>query len=241
MEVAVNSIFLRPFLAVYCSALLCVGSSAIFANGIEENSFPGVVKIEQGNNVDEQVVEELVPLAEVVGNFKNDSYYLQRIHNDGYYHLVAFSDTGDIVQLHDASKWQIARSGCQKVLYWVQSDDIFIKPCVACFSFNKYVLHNRTINQAVEATLINPPLPMGAYTFRIVNVEPYQRLVLLSDNTVWQVNPKDMNFSQWKVGQRLLVGVNNRWRTEPYPHILINVDMDGEPFSEAVFYGYPAE
>lgn len=235
-----NLAFLRPFVAAFCSALLCVSSTAIFANENEEISFPEVVKVEQEMNEAEQVVEEVMPLTEAAGNYKNDSYYLQRIHNDGYYHLVAFSDTGDVVQLHDASKWQIEKSGRQKVLYWVQSDDIFIKPCTAWFSWNKFVLHNRTTNQAVEATLVNPPLPMGAYTFRIVNIEPYQRLVLLSDNTVWQVSPKDATFSKWKIGQRLLVGVNNRWRTEPFPHILINVDIDGEPFSEVIFYGYPA-
>lgn len=232
-----NSNLFRPFIATFCAALLCFGSNAIFANDNEETPFPEVVCVEQGDHSSDQVNEQM-PLMESMSYYNNDSYYLQRIHNDGYYHLVAFSDTGDVVQLHDASKWQIERSGRQKVLYWVQSDDIFIKPCVACFSSNRYVLHNRTTNQAVEAQLINPPLPMGAYTFRIVNIQPYERLVLLSDNTVWQVGP-DSNFSQWKIGQRLLVGVNNKWRTASYPHILINVDMNYEPYSQASFYGYP--
>jgi hypothetical protein len=239
MEAHMNSHLLRPFLVAFCGALLCIGSNAIFANENEEEaSFPEVVRIEQKENENDQVNEPM-PLSEVIGNYNNDGYYLQRIHNDGYYHLVAYSDTGDVVQLHDASKWQIARSGRQQVLYWVQSDDIFIKPCISWFSSNRYVLHNRTTNQAVEAQLINPPLPMGAYTFRIVNIQPYERLVLLSDNTVWQVGP-DSNFSQWKIGQRLLVGVNNKWRTATYPHILINVDMPYEPYSQAIFYGYPA-
>ena len=239
MEVNMNSAFLRPFLAAFCSALLCFGSNAIFANETEETPFPEVVRVEQEqNSIDEE--NEPMPLTEALGNkYNNDGYYLQRIHNDGYYHLVAFSDTGDVVQLHDASKWQVERSGRQKVLYWVQSDDIFIKPCIACFSWNRYVLHNRTTNQAVEVQLINPPLPMGANTFRIVNIQPYERLVLLSDNTVWQVGP-DANFSKWQIGQRVLVGVNNKWRTATYPQILINVDMSYEPFSPASFYGYPA-
>ncbi len=100
-------------------------------------------------------------------------------------------------------------------------------------------LHNRTTNQAVAVNLINPPLPMGAGTFRIVNIEPYARLVHLSDNTVWQIDSQDFNFPYWKIGQRVLIGVNNNWRTASFPHILINVDMYKEPYSQGIFYGYP--
>lgn len=230
-----NHFFLRSFLATFCGALLCIGSTAVFANSQEEAPFPEVVRVEQ-EKFPEQTLTDV--LTETIG-YSNDAYYLQRIHNDGYYHLVAFSDNGDTIQLHDASKWDIQRSGRAKVLYWVVSDDIFIKPNTACCSLYKYVLHNRTTNQAVEANLKTPPLPMGANTFRIINIQPYERLVLLSDNTVWQVGP-DADFSSWQIGQRLLVGVNNKWRTATYPHILINVDVSGNRYSQALFYGYPA-
>lgn len=228
-----NRLFVRPFLATFFSILLCLGSHEIFAQDFEESSFPKITRVEEEN----LSANSIHTLAEAVGQF-DDSYYLQRIHSDAYYHLVAYSDNGDVVQLHDASKWSIRSSECQKVLYWVQSDDIFIKPSASCFSSYKYVLHNRTTNQAVGANLISPPLPMGAYTFRITNIQPYERLVLLSDNTVWQVG-SDSKFSRWQIGQRVLVGVNNQWRTAPLPHILINVDLSGEPYSEASFYGYP--
>lgn len=234
-----NRLSLRRFFTALCCALVCMGSNGLFANDNQEIPFPEVVPFVQEDNSIDQFTE-MDALKNTIRNFSNDSYYLQRIHPDGYSHLFAFSDTGDVIQMHDASKWQIERSGRQKVLYWVQSDEIFIKPCIAWFSFNKYVLHNRTINQAVEATLISPPLPMGANTFRIVNIQPFDRLVLLSDNTVWQVGA-DSNFSKWRIGQRLMVGVNNYWRTATHPHILINVDMSGEPYSPASFYGYPVQ
>jgi hypothetical protein len=236
MEVPMNHICIRLFLAACCGILLCMGSHAVFANNNAEVPFPEVVRVEQEENVEEQAAETS-PFVETIGQF-HDSYYLRRIHDDGYYHLVAYSDNGDVVQLFDASKWSIQQSGREKVLYWVQEHDIFIKPCASCFSFYQYVLYNLTKNEAVEANLIHPPLPMGAHTFRIINIQPYERLVLLSDNTVWQVGP-DANFSRWQIGQRLLVGVNNKWRTAKFPHILINVDISGYPYSEAVFYGYP--
>jgi hypothetical protein len=230
-----NHVFVRHFLAALCTTLLCISSTVIYAD--EPEPFPEVVRVEQEENPVANLSETLNWATNAIG-YDNDSQYLQRIHDDGYYHLVAFSDTGDVVQLHDASKWEVKPSGRTKVLYWVQSDNIFIKPIASCFSFYQYVLHNRTVNQAVEVNLINPPLPMGAYTFRIVKIEPYQRLVLLSDNTVWQVG-ENANFSYWQVGQRVLVGVNNHWRTAQFPHILINVDQPGQPYSEAIFYGYP--
>lgn len=228
-----NRLFVRPILFALCGAFLCIGMN-VSAN--EAMTFPEVTTIEQ--DLKQDSVESFSEMFSENLGYSNDSHYLQRIHSDGYYHLVSYSDTGDVIQLHDASKWEIQRNGRQKVLYWVQSDDIFIKPVASCFSFYKYVLQNRTTNQVVEANLINPPLPMGANTFRIVNIQPYERLVLLSDNTVWKV-ASDSNFAYWQIGQRLIVGVNNKWRTASSPHILINVDISGHPYSEAMFYGYP--
>ncbi len=218
-------------LVAVSSTLLCFGSQTLFAQNQEVGSFPEVVRVEEKASPSE---DETNVLTEVIGQYPyDDSYYLQRIHNDGYYHLVGWlGANGATAVLHDGSEWAIEYYGRQKVLNWVQTDDIFIKPSLAWFSSNKYVLNNRTQNHTVEATL--------TYTFQIANIEPYQRLVLLSDNTVWQVGP-DVNFSQWQVGQRVLVGVNNKWRTAPLPHVLINVDMRGQPYCQAIFYGYPAQ
>lgn len=230
---------LNQFLMIFCTFCLSVGSQ-VLANEVENEkiSFPEVVRIELEGG-EEENVEKVNPLTDSIwwGNAHSDQYYLRRIHQDGFYHLVAFSDNGDIVQLHDNSQWLVEKCKWHQVLSWVQSDEIFIKPNISWTS-NKYVLHNRTVNQTVEVSLMTPPSYMGANTFRIINIQPYERLVLLSDNTVWQVGP-DFNFSNWKIGQSLIVGVNNQWRTATYPQILINVDLFGEPYSPATFYGYP--
>ena len=229
-----NRLFIRPFLAFMCTTFLCAGSSVLSAD--DKVPFPKVVPVEKPAAPVEELTETL-PWLEVLG-YDQDDAYLYRIHNDAYYHLFGFSDNGDVVQLHDASKWAVPYNQRNTVLYWTQSDDLFIKPKSSCFSSYQYVLYNRTTQQAVEVNLIHQPLPMGHYTFRIVNIEPYARLVQLSDNTVWQIDSQDYNFPYWQIGQRVLVGVNNNWRTAPLPHILINVDMYQEPFSQADFYGY---
>lgn len=199
--------------------------------------FPEVVHVEQAENPVEELAETLSFLDQIV--YDPDDAYLFRLHNDTYYHVVSYSDNGDMVQLHDASKWAVNPSQWYTVPYWVQSDNIFIKPSSSCFSSYKYVLFNYTTKQAVEVNLIQNPLPMGDRTFRIVTIEPYARLVQLSDNTVWQVDAADTDFPYWQIGQRLLIGLNNHWRTAPLPNILINVDLYNEPYSQGNFYGYP--
>lgn len=229
-----NSLFPRSFLSAFCTSFLCLSSVVVFANHHEETPFPEVVQVVEEKESNENFA---MAFTETIGEY-NDSYYLQRIHDDAYYHLVSCSASGDFVYLHDASKWEIQGSGRQKVRDWVQAHDIFIKPNAACFSSYSYILHNRTTNEVVAANLIWPPMPMGAYTFRIVNIEPFKRLILLSDNTVWQV-PTHVNFGYWQIGQCVLVGVNNNWRTARFPQILINTSISGEPYTEVVFYGYP--
>lgn len=230
-----NFMKMRPFLVTICTAFVC--STAFSLSAEESIPFPEVAHVEKAGDAD-QASTDLLPLMEYIGNNPDDAY-LHRIHNDAYYHLVAFSDNGDIIQLHDASKWAVHPAQMHTVLYWVQSDNIFIKPRSSCYSNYKFVLQNYTTQQAVEVNLISPPLPMGAQTFRITNIEPNTRMVLLSDNTVWQVDAADSYFPYWQIGQRILIGLNNQWRVAPLPNILINVDLYGEPYSQANFFGYP--
>jgi hypothetical protein len=227
-----NLMFTRSFFAAICTVLMCSSTLSLFAE--DEMAIS-----ELPTNSNSHFANFAQNLWGQQTGYTSDDAYLYRIHNSAYYHLVAFSDNGDVIQLHDASKWAVHPSHCTKVLYWVQSDDIFIKPKSSCFSSYKYVLHNRTTNEAVEVNLNKEPLPMGEYTFRIVNIEPYNRLIHLSDNTIWQIDAYDSNFPYWQIGQRVLVGVNNNWRDAVHPHILINADMYKEPYSQADFYGYP--
>lgn len=221
---------------ILCSILAVLSTTFLMAESAvpnEKNPFPEVIS---ANNFDSSLeAGEMLPFLESIHSA--DDPYLYRIHNDAYYHIVAFSDNGDVVQLHDASKWSVHPSQSQMVLYWVRNNDIFIKPRSSCFSSYQYVLYNRTTQQAVEVNLITPPLPRGDNTFRIVNIEPFTRMVQLSDNTAWVISPDDDNFPYWQIGQRVLIGVNNHWRTAPLPNILINVDLYGEPYSEGNFYG----
>lgn len=202
--------------ALICLSVLCTAS--LMGNPFSEKM--------ESSNLSKQI-------------YHPEDAYLYRVHNDAYYHLVAFSDNGDVIQLHDASKWSVHPSERLTVLHWVQTDNIFIKPCTSWFSSYKFVLFNHTLQQSVEVNLIDPPLPMGAQTFRIVNIEPYSKKIQLSDNTIWQMDPSDSNFYYWQIGQRIVIGLNNHWSVNPFVNIFINVDLYDQPYSQGNFYGYP--
>ncbi len=169
---------------------------------------------------------------------------LNRLHPDAYYHFATYSATGDMIQLHDASTWFIHPQQRHIVLSWKLHDDIFIKRTASCFSYYKYVLYNRMTKEAVEANLKSPTPnspnpPMGIPVFRIINIDMHNRLIQLNDNSFWFINPNSYDFSRWQIGQRLLVGVNNQWRSNDYPHLFINVDRYGEPHVEVMNQNYP--
>lgn len=175
-------------------------------------------------------------------HFSRDEPYLHRLHH-ATYHPFGCTDTGSIMQLTDSSKWFVTNHKRIMVTHWKKSDEIFIKPAHSAIwpqvliSY-KYVLYNRTKNEVAEVALKSPPLPMGVETRVIQHIEPYQRLVQLSDGTVWQIDPSDTNFQDWRQGHRLMIGVNNGWRTAVYPQILVNVDLGSGRYSQAVFYPY---
>lgn len=232
------SIFKHSFFMSFSFiAILLFMNDTAFANDDQVENTENK-QVEEYNDLEKDTVGTL--LCEVVPlGYPSDVIAFQRIHNDAYYHLFSFSGTGDVIQLHDASKWFVRSNQRHIVLQWVKNDDLFIKPQYWGLSNYRYVIHNRTTDQVVEVNLKTPPLPMGIATFCIVNIEPYARLVQLSDNTIWRISPYDTNFSYWQIGQRVVVGVNNHWRTTEFPHALINVDIYKEPYSQSEFYGYP--
>lgn len=166
-----------------------------------------------------------------------DEYYLQKINQDAYYHLVAVNDDYSVVQLHDGSKWSVAYYDRAKVAKWVGDDNLFIKPCISWFSTCRYVIHNRALNMTVEVNLKSAPLDNCAYTYSVIDICLAKSYVLLSDQTIWRVNDS-YTFPKWRVGDRIVVGVNNLWREAEDKHILINTDIKNAPYSRASFVAY---
>lgn len=172
--------------------------------------------------------------------YDNDDQYLDRIQKLAYTFPVGVINGGEMVELVDQSKWYVNSVQRHQVRGWVQSDTIFIKPKSSCFSMYPYVLHNRTMGQAVEVQFVDMPQYYGVYRQKIAKIDFYNRIIQLDDaeRSVWKINFADSGFNSWTVGDYIVVGVNNDWRVADHPHILINTSITNAPYCEASFYGY---
>lgn len=168
--------------------------------------------------------------------YSYDSAYLCRLHINSFNHIYGFNDDGSKIEMFDGSKWKV-QVGRYKVLHWAQDNEIFIKPAYFWYTSTKYILYNRTLDQVIEADLSSCPRSDSSYTYKITYIDSFNKLIILSDNTVWQMG-LSANFKSWQIGDRILIGVNNHWRTTTSPQILINVEIAGIPYCPAIHYGY---
>ncbi len=172
-----------------------------------------------------------------------DYQYIPFVHPDADHAIVGCSDSGDIIELNDQTEWTIAFSARNIVRNWRSDDLLYIKPKYSWFSSYGYVIQNRTTSEYADADILSVPLYNVSGSLFIVDIDVTNRIVLLNDDTLWQINPSDYSFRKWRVGDRLITGVNNYWRMASFSHILINATYYDNPYSnsycEAKFIGSP--
>lgn len=157
-----------------------------------------------------------------------DQLYRERLHKNAFHHLSAFTDNNEVILL-DSSIWTIEPGSRSTVASWVKDDEIFIKPYKSWFfsSNYKYELFNSTLQQSVKANLISP----GVYTLIITKINDHDRLIQLSDNTIWTFELDYAFATYWQKGQRVIVGTNHDWHyNTKSPQILINADLINRPY-----------
>lgn len=156
-----------------------------------------------------------------------------RLHPHSYHYPERHKK--NLIQLNDSSIWYILEEDRHVIKDWKKSHELFIKPAYSCFwpeflmTYN-YVLQNLTEN-AVVAVYLNQ---IENHALSIETIDIVTHSILLNDKTVWKIDEQS-NISDWKIEQRILVGVNNRWYVTEYPQILINGDLIGYPYVCATF------
>lgn len=142
--------------------------------------------------------------------------------------IAAISALGDSLILEDGSIWFVDDSTNQ-ISNWLQSDTILIFPNSSWFSSNKFVLANQNLSSTVETTLIAGPVIGNPYTLQIIEIDYFNNIVYLSDNSKWYTCPSDnATLSQWQIGDYIIVGSNSSWLcfySYSDKHILINSNM----------------
>ena len=229
-------------------AMLCSGICVADEQQAPESYKAGdrALSSEERSQLDEQRVADLPPQGaqETTAVKKSVAFYYQdpdasalyRLHPYAFYHPVVYQSWRDGLQLNDGSVWYVSAYDRHKVRSWSPNDPIFIKPDVYCCSPFYYVLQNRVTGDVVEVNLIEPPQYIGPVTYWVIDIDYMNGALILEDiggnHTIWYVSVPEI-LHNWTYGDRLIIGVNNNWRSTFYPHVLINVHTLG--YCEAKF------
>lgn len=155
------------------------------------------------------------------------------MHPDSYQYPYSHSFTGDEVELYNGSVWFVHPWDRYKVMNWLSTDLIYIRPNTAWFSSYKYVLENQVTGDIADVNLIAPPY---LETLWVLNVDINKGVAVLNDGTIWPLNSWDYSvYKKWLVGDRVVVGVNSPGRIGVYPYILINVEINNYCESERAY------
>lgn len=133
---------------------------------------------------------------------------------------------GESVGIEDGSIWQVNCSDRNLVQDWVLSDPVIITQNRSWFSSCKYRILNKNDGSSIPANLAYGPIIGGEYSLQISNIDHYNGLLILSDNSHWKISSRDRYlFPEWTLGDYILLGVNSGWDSS-CPYILINSNMD---------------
>lgn len=223
---------MRALLMGLCGLLLC---TAVQANEVRPAGEGDVQTEEERIALMPQDLLEQIEMTSLTRQmYYDDSQYLQRIHPYAFYSVSALKGPGDYAKLQDGSVWHVHPYYRSIIKSWAQDQVIFIKPDASCFSMYRYVLHNRATNEIAKVNYVEAQDPLYMATVYLVSgIDSSRNIVYLNDGTAFQMNPYNSSFKKWWIGDRIIVGVNNKWREAAYPHVLINASIDKAPYCEA--------
>ncbi len=148
-------------------------------------------------------------------------YYSSAIH-----WLNAVSSLGETVEIEDGSVWQVSRHDAYKALHWRSDDPLMITQNHRWFSRYTYRIVNTNTGSSLEADLQLGPIQNGEHTRYIVELNPWEGVLTLSDNTHWQISSYDgSTFRDWALDDAIIIGYNSGWDSH-CESILINVNMN---------------
>ncbi len=140
--------------------------------------------------------------------------------------IVSLSQFGDALEIEDGSIWRINCSDVRHMRSWYYNDPIIITQNHKWFSDSKYRIINKNDGTSVAADLYLGPQIGGNCSLQITNIDHYNELLILSDNTHWKISSRDHNlFPEWTIGDYVILGINSGWDSS-CPYILINSNMN---------------
>lgn len=162
--------------------------------------------------------------------------YGYRLHSHSSdYHPERYKFNEHLIQLQDSSIWSINPDFMNSIQHWKKSHKLLIQPNYSYFWPHYLIVYNYNLYNLDEDADIPVYLKqIENSAFLIETIDAVNRTILLEDKTIWGIDDQ-ADISNWKAGQRILVGVNHEWYNAQYPQILINGDLDDHPYISAIF------
>lgn len=180
-----------------------------------------------------------MPESDVENSVKKEPFgsKLYTTHPGVFYKPNTVSVFGDTVEFHDGSIWSIAFDDRPFVFNWFTSDDVVIMPNDDWYSLYTYRLHNQQTGLSVRSNIYLGPVFRGFYSYWIIAIDYYNDQVCLQDGSIWSMSPLDDGITRnWKIGDTVILGVNNNSFSSIRPNILINVNMNNYGMGNCLFY-----
>lgn len=149
-------------------------------------------------------------------------------HPAAYHTFYRNWDYGMKVELNDGSIWSVASKDQWKVNTWYSTDIILIKQNFSFFSPYDYELVNQRCGDRVDVNLLELEiLPYDSTFFGqrswVISIDYFNNIVTLQDGSVWTVSfDDDSTLATWRLGDVVIIGVNDGWDNTIRPNLLIN-------------------
>ena len=149
-----------------------------------------------------------------------DSPYVQPL-----YRIKGIGATGRTLTFDNETIWELSSSFTDRAKSWTPGSYVVIVPNTRWFSSYTYQLENVSDKSSIPADLSEGPFKK--YALYIEAIDRLSNKVSLTDGSFWQIASDSSSsslFSNWKVGQAVLLGENRGWFGWTNGAIMININ-----------------
>jgi hypothetical protein len=132
---------------------------------------------------------------------------------------------GESIEIENGALFSVNSSDSAIAAGWKKGQILQIKPNQRWFSSFQYRIFNKDDNSSAEAKLSLGPYLNSPYTRRIVQMNTASGVVMLDNNTFWEVSDRNA-LLKWQINDNVIVGDNDGWFTWGFNSIIINVATD---------------
>lgn len=148
----------------------------------------------------------------------NASYIDER----ALYRITSIGSNGSNIELPNGSSWEVRWSDRRTVKSWKRYQEIYFSPGSSLSSY-RYTVVNLSTQEQAQVLLASYPW-YDSSTQYITDIDTTTGHIQLSNKSYWDVSRFHYKYiAQWKVGDAVMIGVNNGFLSFSNPNIIINI------------------